>query len=360
MENFDFGKIMKDACEKVEKETGHINVLIAGRTGVGKSTLINSVFQGNMAETGQGKPVTKTTREITKDGIPLSIFDTRGLETIEYKEIISDLKSFISERRNDTDINRQLHVAWVCITEDSRRVEDAEIELVDMLAEYVPVIVIITKARADNGFQNDVKNLLPKAKNVIRIRSIGEILDEGIELTPMNLEKLIDLTQEVIPEGRRNAFAAAQKASLKQKVSRAQGIIAGAATAAITAGASPIPFSDAAVLIPIEIGMLAGISKVFGLDLSKGLLGTLVSSMLGTSAATLGGKAIVSGILKCIPGAGTVIGAVVSGATAGTLTTALGELYVGTLKAVFNATKGEVPTAEQVVAEFKNQLAKNN
>lgn len=360
MENFDFGKIMKDACEKVEKETGHINIIIAGRTGVGKSTLINSVFQGNMAETGQGKPVTKTTREITKEGIPLSIFDTRGLETIEYKETISELKTLISERRNETDLNRQLHVAWVCITEDSRRVEDAEIELVDMLAEYMPVIVIITKARADNGFQHDVENLLPKAKNVIRIRSIGEILDEGIELTPMNLEKLIDLTEEVLPEGRRNALAAAQKASLKQKVSRAQGIIAGATTAAIATGASPIPFSDAAVLVPIEVGMLAGISKVFGLDLSKGLLGTLVSSMLGTSAATLGGKAIVSAILKCIPGAGTVVGAVVSGATAGTLTTALGELYIATLKAVFNKTKGEVPTADLVVAEFKNQFAKNN
>lgn len=35
------------------------NVLIAGGTGVGKSTLINSVFHGRMAATGQGKPVTK-------------------------------------------------------------------------------------------------------------------------------------------------------------------------------------------------------------------------------------------------------------------------------------------------------------
>ncbi|MCV5649681.1 50S ribosome-binding GTPase, partial [Escherichia coli] len=64
MENID--KILNDALEKALKERGHINILIAGRSGVGKSTLINSVFQSSIAETGQGKPVTKNTREITK------------------------------------------------------------------------------------------------------------------------------------------------------------------------------------------------------------------------------------------------------------------------------------------------------
>ena len=44
-----------------------------------KSTLINAVFQSNLTETGQGRPVTKGTREINKQGVPLTIFDTRGL-----------------------------------------------------------------------------------------------------------------------------------------------------------------------------------------------------------------------------------------------------------------------------------------
>lgn len=358
MEDFDFAAIMKNACEKVEKETGRINILIAGKTGVGKSTLINSVFRGNMAETGQGKPVTQATKEITKEGIPVSIFDTRGLETKDYKETLAELEKFVSDRRNESDVNKQIHAAWVCITEDSRRVEDAEIELVNMLSKNMPVIGVITKSRADNGFQAKVKELLSNARNVIRVRAIEETLDEGMTLPKMGLDKLIDLTEEVIPEGRRNAFAAAQKASVKQKVSRAQAVIAASTATAVATGASPIPFSDAALLIPIEIGMLAGISKVFGLDLSKGLLGTLVSSMLGTSAATIGGKAIVTGILKCFPGIGTVAGAAISGATAGTLTTALGELYVGTLTAVFSASKGEIPTAEDIENEFKSQLSK--
>jgi predicted GTPase len=58
------------AMEAALKQRGRVNIVIAGRTGVGKSTLINSIFQGRMADTGQGRPVTKETREITKEGIP--------------------------------------------------------------------------------------------------------------------------------------------------------------------------------------------------------------------------------------------------------------------------------------------------
>src|SRR6187549_2649438 len=80
MDILNLGGLAKNALEEALRERGHANILIAGRTGVGKSTLINSIFQGNLATTGQGRPVTQNTREITKAGIPLSIFDTRGLE----------------------------------------------------------------------------------------------------------------------------------------------------------------------------------------------------------------------------------------------------------------------------------------
>jgi uncharacterized protein (DUF697 family)/GTPase SAR1 family protein len=359
METVDMAKLVKEAADKADAERGRINILIAGRTGVGKSTLINSVFQGNLATTGQGKPVTKETREITKDGIPVSIFDTRGLETDKYKETLAALKSLVADRRNDSDIDRQIHAAWLCISEDSRRVEDAECELLKMLSDYMPVIVVITKARSDDGFKAEVQKLMPQAKNVVRVRSIAETLDEGIELMPMGLETLVDATSEVIPEGRRNAFAAAQKASLGQKKNRALAVISAATAAAVATGASPIPFSDCAILIPVQIGMLAGVSSVFGLQLSKGFLGTLVSSMIGTSAATIGGKAIVANLLKLIPGA-NVAGACISGATAGTLTAALGGLYVKTLEVVFSKTSDGMPSSDAIVAEFRNQLEKKS
>jgi predicted GTPase len=146
-------ELARNALREAMRERGHVNILIAGRTGVGKSTLVNAVFQGDYATTGAGRPVTLHTREINKGDIPLSIFDTRGLEMADFAATLQALKSFMLERRSDRDANKHIHVAWVCIAEDLRRVEDAEIELVAMLAEYAPVVGVITKSRADQGFR---------------------------------------------------------------------------------------------------------------------------------------------------------------------------------------------------------------
>ena len=44
-----------------------LNIIIIGKSGVGKSTLINSLFRGNFAETGLGRPVTQEIRKIVKN-----------------------------------------------------------------------------------------------------------------------------------------------------------------------------------------------------------------------------------------------------------------------------------------------------
>ena len=45
--------IIRRSIEDAEQKIGRFNILIAGRTGVGKSTLINEVFQGKLAATGR-------------------------------------------------------------------------------------------------------------------------------------------------------------------------------------------------------------------------------------------------------------------------------------------------------------------
>jgi len=122
---FDFTELLKQKLEEALKKRGRVNIVIAGKTGVGKSTLVNAVFQGNLAETGDGRPVTKTTREIKKDGIPLSIFDTRGLEVSGYRNTVKELEKLMQDKSKGEDPNQHIHIAWVCVMEDSRRVEDA-------------------------------------------------------------------------------------------------------------------------------------------------------------------------------------------------------------------------------------------
>ena len=349
---------IKRAFHDATHDIGTVNVLIAGRTGVGKSTLINEVFQGRLAKTGQGKPITRETRRLTKKGIPLAIYDTRGLELKEYRQIIDELVEFVAAQARETDVNRHVHVAWLCVSEDGRRVEEAEVELHERLAEFMPVLGVITKARSNEGFRAEVQRLLPEAGNVVRVRALSERFDESdVVLPPMGLMELVDATTEMIPEAVQRAFAAAQKASIELKKNKAHRVVVAAATAAAGVGAAPIPFADAALLVPIQIGMLAGISATFGIELSRAFLGTLVAAMAGTTGAAFLGRAVVSNLLKFIPGVGSIADGAISAATAGALTTGLGEIYVAVLAKLLAASKGDAPSPEDIAREFKARMA---
>ena len=59
-----------DSINSKIKNLKKLNIIIIGKSGVGKSTLINSLFRGNFAETGLGKPVTQEIRKIEKQDYP--------------------------------------------------------------------------------------------------------------------------------------------------------------------------------------------------------------------------------------------------------------------------------------------------
>ena len=357
MKSLDLTAAVSKAIEEARHDMGRVNVLIAGRTGVGKSTLINSIFHGRLAATGQGEPVTKTTRLISKAGVPLAIWDTRGLELLDFEETLGELMQLVEMRTKEPKAQDHIHVAWLCLDENGRRVEAAETKLCRALAQQMPVLGVITKARRDDGFRAGVQRLLPEAKNVVRVRAITEQFDDpSLSLPPMGLSDLVESTAEVLPEGIQRAFAAAQMVSLRQKELQAYGVVAGAAASAAAAGAVPIPFADAVILVPIQISMLAGISVVFGLDTSRAFLSVLLATATGATGTTLAGRAIVANLLKFVPGGGTIVGGTVSAVTATALTTVLGKIYIASLVAAFTRTGGQMPEIDAVKREFTERV----
>lgn len=355
--DFNLHDSVNSAVEDALKSRGVANILLAGKTGVGKSTLLNAIFRDDFAETGQGRPVTEHTRKFTKKGVPVSIYDTRGLEIKDYKNVINELDGLVKDLNSDEDPQKHIHVCWLCVSEGSRRIEDAEVELANAMADRnIPVIVVITKAQSDDGFRNKAKELIPIARNHIRVNSIPTILDGGYIIQTHGLDKLVSLTMEVIPEGQKKAFAAAQKVSLDSKVSTSRKVVAGFATSAAGAAAVPVPFSDFIAIVPIQIGMLAGISASFGLDINKAFLGTLVSSTFTGVAGSFAGRAIVGSLLKLIPGIGSAGGAAISATVAATITTTFGEAYIATLRKLLENDPSKQLSAEEVAAAFKNQL----
>lgn len=335
-----------DATDAEDNRT--VEILIAGRTGAGKSTLVNAVFHSELAETGMGKPVTRKTRRLTKEGSPLAITDTRGLELENHQEIIDDLMAHVRGQASQPRPSGHIHIAWMCIPEDGRRVEEGEIKLVEQLAEYVPVLGIITKARADNihgtKFSAVVERQLRGAKSVLRVRALPECLDDGHELPPSGLAELAKATAELIPAAMRSAFARSQKVDVDQKVAEAKKVVRVAIVSAGALGATPVPLVDAG-LVPIQVAMLVKISRIFfGTAPSRAFFRSLIMSV----GATAGGRLIVTTLLKLIPGPGQIAGAAIGGSTAAGLTLGLGKIYTATLEKRYEKSGGKPPSGEDV------------
>ncbi|WP_229119512.1 DUF697 domain-containing protein [Enemella evansiae] len=131
-------------------------------------------------------------------------------------------------------------------------------------------------------------------------------------------------TFQVAPEAVHSALAASQQVDLGAKAREARKAITTAAAGSAAAAASPIPFSDAAMLVPIQLGMMARIAQIYQLKFERAAMLAVAS----TSAATVGGRAAFTNLLKLIPGAGTLAGGAISAGVASTFTFAMGQAWL--------------------------------
>lgn len=361
----DIAAIAKDAVGLIADKIRNLktlNIIVAGKTGVGKSTLINAVFKENLAETGMGKPVTDHMRVIFKKDVPLKIYDTRGFELGKevQKKVKQEVIDTIAKGVVSNDVNNCIHCIWYCINTASNRVEPEEIQWLRELSKEdqvteVPIIVILTQSISKKNAQALRKTILDENLDVIQVIPVlaedYEIDDEYV-VKSYGLDELVQVMGQVLPDELVNTLQNVQVASLKEKKAKSHAAVVAATSAAVAEAAIPIPLADCAMLIPTQLGMIASITAIFGFNVSESVLTAFISSTLGSGGATLIGKALAN-LIKVIPCVGSVIGGTISAGIAGALTAALGEAYIGIMELIF---KGKMSVDDLNTEKGKQEM----
>ncbi|MCR5587786.1 MAG: 50S ribosome-binding GTPase, partial [Lachnospiraceae bacterium] len=245
-----------------------LNIIVIGKSGVGKSTLVNSLFRGNFAEVGLGRPVTDRIRRIEKKGYPLAIYDTPGFELSsgQQHKVKDQIVNLINLGMQQKDINNSIHCIWYCINVGGNRTFDSsEIEWIKSLTESnqiarIPIIVVLTQS-CPKKKALEMKELVEREN--LDIVSVVPVLAQDMEFDDeyvakaYGLDTLVDVMSEALPEELLDTFQNMQKVNLDAKKKRAQKAVATAVAASFGEGFNPFPFADAALLVPTQVAMIA-------------------------------------------------------------------------------------------------------
>ncbi|KAK6198433.1 Nonsense-mediated mRNA decay protein 5 [Pestalotiopsis sp. IQ-011] len=125
-------------------------ILVCGKTGVGKSTLINKVFGVEMTEESLSydQGVHDINQAFESPRHPgLLIHDSRGWQAGSDSEL-ELIARFLRNRAFQKDAAQALHVIWFCVDADVSRIEEADKKTFETIAQFshdVPVFIVGTK-----------------------------------------------------------------------------------------------------------------------------------------------------------------------------------------------------------------------
>jgi uncharacterized protein (DUF697 family) len=93
-------------------------------------------------------------------------------------------------------------------------------------------------------------------------------------------------------------------------------------------GLVPIPLIDAVAILITQVRMLKKLSDHYGIACSENHVKILVTSLIGgTNSGLIGGKFLIS-MTKLVPGIGTFIGITAMSALSGSITYAVGQVFI--------------------------------
>ena len=208
-------KVMKEIA-KIDKNKDlfkieYLHILVIGKTGAGKSTLINEVLNLKPPNNAKENNTDIETMKITpyKNNY-LKLVDTRGLELENYpsEKLVQDCKNYKDEQSRTDNYNDAIHCIWYCI--NGARLESVENKAIRQLraiygANEIPIIMVYTqstdlqliKARkkdvSEKKIANDFVSILARRKelpNNTYLEAFG--LDELLQKTLAECKKALN------------------------------------------------------------------------------------------------------------------------------------------------------------------------
>jgi uncharacterized protein (DUF697 family) len=347
-----------------------------GKTQSGKTTVVKYLTGAAEAEVGKGfQPCTRFSQQYhfpTAETPLLRFLDTRGLDEPDY-DPAEDLARF----------NDEAHVVLVTV----KALDHAQDHVIQHLRKLRqaqprrPVVLVLTCLHEGYPQQQhpqpypytDDKELAPSEPPVPEglQRSLEEqrrrfdgLFDRwvAVDLTPADEgfaepnyggERLRQVLQDVLP-----AALGQTLISLKEATRELQDLFARQAlphiiaysSMAATAGAVPIPLIDLVLISGIQSRMVYRLADLYGQPMTGRRFKEIASAMgLGVLA-----RQASRGVIKLIPGIGSVIGSIAGGALAGASTFALGKAFCYYYRSVHS---GHVPQPDDLRRYYADQLS---
>ena len=192
-------QLIKDLLK--ENEIKHLNLQIIGKTGVGKSTLVNAIFGEKVADVKKGEPCTMETKCYESEKYDfIRIYDTRGIEIskdFDIEKVFNETLKDIKEKCEKNEPDNLIHCLLYCFTGTRFEREEGEI-LVKLRQTYegkkLPIILVLTQ---DIG-EEDEEDGEDGFKQLYE--SINKIIEEKCEQSLSNSPKSISLIQILAKE----------------------------------------------------------------------------------------------------------------------------------------------------------------
>lgn len=330
-----------DELRRLVMESRPPQLMILGRRGAGKSSLINAICGEKVAQTGAvlsqtGKPVWYVAE--TSRGT-IRILDTRGLgdktkpESANFQDCLEEIKDAVASEVPDA-------MLFLCKAKevDSRISEDVENlkeirSFIKAKHQYdAPVAGLVTQVdeldpkRVDPPYENQEKQAniqtavgaLESAfrqdqidlMRVIPVSAYAEYQNgKRMYDNYWNIDKVVEYLVEVLPKEAQLQMARIAKIRSVQ-TSMARTVVAATATICAGIAATPIPVADIFPITAAQIGMIVTIGYISGRELSYDAAKEfLVAIGVNVGAAFVLREAARALIKFVFPGGGNVISA---------------------------------------------------